>query len=217
MVEHWTEQGSQIFFSGVGADQNYILRRVNIRLTYCISSHVIPYTVMSQKIITTCSILWMSPQTNQPWLRHGLHKLSEGMLWYLSCSGFYCFLLFSFPLLFWNYTLAFISSYTSPLFFPLCVFHFVTSPVLFSPHSTHLFLVLSLVCLYIVFVPPLVSVSSFCDVLHVCSWLLRQSVSSWLPCLGLSFLVSPIWYVFGFLLLVLIWTLLFLCMFFQAF
>ena len=46
----------------------------------------------------------------------------------------------------------------------LCVFPFITSPVIFPPHSSHPFLILSLGCLYIVFVLPLVFVSLFRDV-----------------------------------------------------
>ena len=51
----------------------------------------------------------------------------------------------------------------SSMSFP-SVFPFVTSPVLFPPHSPHLFLIPLLVSVYLVFVLPALLVSSLCDV-----------------------------------------------------
>ena len=99
----------------------------------------------------------------------------------------------------------------SPVCFSFSVFLFITTPVLFPPHSPHLFFFLSLVCLYIVFVLHLVIVSLFCDVLCDVPRYTVGLSCSWFPHPGLLFLTSPIWCVFGFgfLLIVLIWTLLF--------
>ena len=58
----------------------------------------------------------------------------------------------------------------SPVCSSISVFPFVTSPVIFPPLSPHLFLILSLVCLYIVFVLPLIFFPLWCFTL------LRQSV-----------------------------------------
>ena len=82
---------------------------------------------------------------------------------------------------------------------------FDTSPVLFPPNAPHLVLVWSLVCLSIVFVLPLVFVSSFSDVLFPVtpSWSVVPCVS-YLVCFW--FLTSCFDMNFAFLLLLCIWS-----------
>ena len=67
----------------------------------------------------------------------------------------------------------------SPVCSSLCVFPFVTSPVLFPPHSP---------------VPHLVIIVS---IFGFCQFVLWCSPCSWFPHLGMSFLMSPVWYVLG--------------------
>ena len=71
-------------------------------------------------------------------------------------AGFYCFL-----------SGFILKPWASVSLLAFVCFPFVTSPVPFLPFSPHLFLITSLVCLYIVFVIPLVFVSLFCIVLSV--------------------------------------------------